>query len=240
MNTFNPGDHLVTNIDILGLFEHHGLYVGDERVIHLKKTGVIEKTSLFLFSNGNDVRVKKSAISPQQAIDYARSKIGYSEYNVVTKNCEQFVNECLAQRSTSNQVSNISHLTVQGAARVGLLGTTASQLVTAPFASLALTSTATKMAGEYIGLPDDVNNLLGTPGDLIGKTVETLYTGVEATFSDTTHYIACGDYDNAVETLVEGALVTGVETVLTVAEVGATGFSAAVDLFCEFLESLSD
>ena len=88
MYTFQPGDHLVTNIDPLGLTEHHGLYVGHGHVIHLSKQGIIEEIDLQQFAGGHKIRVKKSSLFPHQAIELARSQLGHSPYGVATNNCE--------------------------------------------------------------------------------------------------------------------------------------------------------
>ncbi|WP_133147060.1 lecithin retinol acyltransferase family protein, partial [Vibrio lentus] len=35
MEHLQPGDHLVVNVDVFGITEHHGLYIGNDEVIHL-------------------------------------------------------------------------------------------------------------------------------------------------------------------------------------------------------------
>mgnify|MGYP006167265431 CR=1 FL=1 len=77
MYKFHPGDHLVTNIDPLGLTEHHGLYVGHGNVIHLSKQGIIEEIDLQQFAGGHKIRVKKSTLFPHQAIELARNQLGH-------------------------------------------------------------------------------------------------------------------------------------------------------------------
>ena len=77
MYKFHPGDHLVTNIDPLGLTEHHGLYVGHGHVIHLSKQGMIEEIDLQRFAGGHKIRVKKSTPFPHQAIELARNQLGH-------------------------------------------------------------------------------------------------------------------------------------------------------------------
>jgi hypothetical protein len=233
MKLFQPGDHLVTNIDPLGLTEHHGLYVGNDNVIHLSKIGIIEKVSLRHFTDGREVRTKKRAIFPKQAAEFAHSKIGSTAYGLVTNNCEQFVNECMEEQSTSNQVSNLSHLALQGTARAGLLGTTASKLATGAVANVALASTAVKMTGEYLGLPDNINVVLGTPGDLVGKSAECLLKGTAQTLGDSYDCLARGEIAGAGIKLVTGSLETGLNTVLTTAEVGVNGVKAGSELVAD-------
>ncbi|MCP3128811.1 lecithin retinol acyltransferase family protein [Shewanella sp. KJ2020] len=230
MQVLQPGDHLVTNIDFLGLTEHHGLYVGHGNVIHLSKHGIIEEIDLQRFADDHGVRVKKSTLFPHQAIEFARSQLGHTRYGVATNNCEQFVNECLEGSSTSNQVSNLTHLALQGSARAGLLGSTASKLTTGTVANLVLASTAIKMTGEYLGLPDNVNTLLGTPGDLVAKPAECLLKGTTQTLGESYDCLSQGKIADAGIKLVTGSLETGLNTVLTAAEVGVNGVKAGAEL----------
>lgn len=230
MYKFHPGDHLVTNIDPLGLIEHHGLYVGHGYVIHLSKLGIIEEIDLQQFAGGHKIRVKKSSLFPHQAIKLARNQLGHSPYDVATNNCEHFVNECLAGSSTSNQVSNLTHVALQGSARAGLLGSTASRLATGTVANVVLASTAIKMTGEYLGLPDNVNTLLGTPGDLVAKPAECLLKGTTQTLGETYTCLSQGEIADAGIKLVTGSIETGLNTVLTTAEVGINGVKAGTEL----------
>ncbi|MCT7941335.1 lecithin retinol acyltransferase family protein [Shewanella holmiensis] len=227
------GDHLVTNIDAFGLTEHHGLYIGRGNVIHLSKQGIIEEIDLQQFAGGHKIRVKKSSLFPHQAIELARSQLGHSPYGVATNNCEQFVNECLEGSRTSNQVSNLTHIALQGSARVGLLGSTASKLATGTVANVVLASTAAKMTGEYLGLPDNVNTLLGTPGDLVAKPAECLLKGTTQTLSESYDCLSQGEIADAGIKFVTGSLETGLNTMLTTAEVGINGVKAGAELISD-------
>ncbi|MCU8089311.1 lecithin retinol acyltransferase family protein [Shewanella sp. SM21] len=233
MYKFHPGDHLVTNIDPLGLTEHHGLYVGQGNVIHLSKQGIIEEIDLQQFAGGHKIRVKKSSLFPHQAIELARNQLGNTSYSVATNNCEQFVNECLEGSSTSNQVSNLTHIALQGSARAGLLGISASKLATGTVANVVLASTAAKMTGEYLGLPDNVNTLLGTPGDLVAKPAECLLKGTSQTIGETYTCLSQGEIADAGIKLVTGSIETGLNTVLTTAEVGINGVKAGAELIAD-------
>ncbi|ESE40319.1 lecithin retinol acyltransferase family protein [Shewanella decolorationis] len=233
MYRFHPGDHLVTNIDPLGLTEHHGLYVGHGNVIHLSKQGIIEEIDLQQFAGGHKIRVKKSSLFPHQAIEQARSQLGHSPYDVATNNCEHFVNECLAGSSTSNQVSNLTHIALQDSARAGLLGSSASKLAMGTVANVVLASTAIKMTGEYLGLPDNVNTLLGTPGDLVAKPAECLLKGTTDTLGETYTCLRQGEITDAGIKLVTGSIETGLNTVLTTAEVGINGVKSGAELIAD-------
>jgi hypothetical protein len=234
MQQFKIGAHLVTNIDATGLTEHHGLYVGDDRVIHLSKNKIVESVTLQAFSDGHRIRVKKRATFPKHAVEFARSKIGSTSYSLVTNNCEHFINDCLEEQKTSNQVSNISHITLQGAARAGLLGEHAATVIKGPLASVTLASTAAKITGEFIGLPDNVNIVIGTPGDLIGKPIESLVSGTTKTLGETYDCLSNGEMIDAGSTLVKGTVKTVAKAViLTPIEVGVTGIKAGVDTIAD-------
>ncbi|MGI2091639.1 lecithin retinol acyltransferase family protein [Shewanella oncorhynchi] len=233
MQVLQPGDHLVTNIDPLGLTEHHGLYVGHGNVIHLSKQGMIEEIDLQRFAGAHSVRVKKSTLFPHMAIELARNQLGNTSYSVATNNCEQFVNECLEGSSSSNQVSNLSHIALQGSARAGLLGSTASKLAMGTVANVVLASTAIKMTGEYLGLPDNVNTLLGTPGDLVAKPAECLLKGTSQTLGESYACLSQGEIADAGIKLVTGSVETGLNTVLTTAEVGINGVKAGAELIAD-------
>ncbi|QXN23340.1 lecithin retinol acyltransferase family protein [Shewanella putrefaciens] len=233
MYRFHHGEHLVTNIDPLGLTEHHGLYVGHGYVIHLSKQGIIEEIDLQQFAGGHKIRVKKSSLFPHQAIELARSQLGHSPYGVATNNCEHFVNECLAGSSTSNQVSNLTHMALQSSARAGLLGSTASRLATGTVANVVLASTAIKMTGEYLGLPDNVNTLLGTPGDLVAKPAECLLKGTSQTLGETYTCLRQGEIADAGLKFVTGSVETSLNTVLMTAEVGINGVKAGAGLIAD-------
>lgn len=231
MQQLITGDHLVTNIDIVGLTEHHGLYIGDDTVVHLSKNKIVELATLQVFSDGNKIRVKKRAKYPSQAVKLARSKIGSQTYNLITNNCEHFVNECLDEQKTSNQVSNISHISLQTAAKTGILGKHATTVAKGSLANVALASTAAKMTGEYIGLPDNVNTIIGTPGDLVGKPIESLISGTTETINDTYDCLSHGAIIDAGTTLVKGTIKTVANTVIiTPIEVGVTGIKAGADI----------
>jgi len=50
MTYLTAGDHIVTNIDVLCLTEYHGLYIGNDEVIHLTESEArVVKTSLYSF-----------------------------------------------------------------------------------------------------------------------------------------------------------------------------------------------
>lgn len=95
------GDHLVTERD---LYTHHGIYIGDDRVIHYAgfangiSSGKIEITSLSSFINGRKTYVKRYSFPLYQGRDVvrrARSRLGEDLYNVLLNNCEHFATWCV-------------------------------------------------------------------------------------------------------------------------------------------------
>ncbi|PKI12737.1 lecithin retinol acyltransferase family protein [Colwellia sp. 12G3] len=232
MTVFKTGDHLVTNIDILGVTEHHGLYMGQGDVIHLTgQYSEILKTSVHSFSGGKEVRIKRSASNPICAIETAKEELGTTGYHVLFKNCEQFVNYCLDKIHTSNQVSNAAHLITHVAARNGVFGSTAAEFAKSTVGTIAIVSTGAKAVGEYVGLPDSINTVIGTPGDLLAKPLEAGVIGVSKTVGDTYEKLSEGEIVDAVTTLVEGTVDTAIDIVEAPFKVVGSAFNAIASWF---------
>ena len=89
----NLGDHLVSS-RASGLYRHHGIYIGSEKVIHYAgmSSGIskkkIEITSLQNFINDNDLEIlkTKAAFPPSEIVKRAYSKLGEDKYNIFTNN----------------------------------------------------------------------------------------------------------------------------------------------------------
>jgi hypothetical protein len=105
-----PGDHLVT--PFMG-FAHHGIYVGDGRVVHYNARVYdivrkpVEETTLETFADGRPVYVIKHSEAPFEAeyvVKRARARIGENHYRLMTNNCEHFVEWCLHGEHRSFQV----------------------------------------------------------------------------------------------------------------------------------------
>jgi len=105
-----PGAHLVT--PWLG-FIHHGVYVGDGRVVHygalmydiIRKP--VEEVTLAQFCGGRPIYVVRHAedcIDTEEVIRRARSRLGENRYRLLTNNCEHFVEWCLHDVPRSFQV----------------------------------------------------------------------------------------------------------------------------------------
>ena len=137
-NLPNIGDHVFVDRSVFGikLYEHHGIYVGDDMVVHynglargivlekscfeeilsnvvpLDKRNVakVEMTSLEEFASGDTWQIKKHANAPFSGTDIAlcaKSRVGEQKYNLLINNCEHFCNECVFGEHISQQVQNV-------------------------------------------------------------------------------------------------------------------------------------
>ncbi len=95
------------NID--GVYQHHGIDMGDGGVIHYRKPSeVVELTSLETFSRGNKVYVRQYpqgfCFLPEVVTKRATSRLGENKYNLLFNNCEHFAAWCKTGISESKQV----------------------------------------------------------------------------------------------------------------------------------------
>ena len=131
------GDHVFVDRSVLGikLYEHHGIYVGDDMVVHynglargivlekscfeeilsnvvpLDKRNIakVEMTSLEEFASGDTWQIKEHANAPFSGQDIAlcaKARVGEQKYNLLINNCEHFCNECVFGEHVSEQVQN--------------------------------------------------------------------------------------------------------------------------------------
>jgi hypothetical protein len=94
-------------------YQHHGVYVGRGQVVHYSglsefwQCGPVEEVSLSRFVGGRPVRIVdhfESHYSPEEIVRRARSRLGESDYRLLTNNCEHFCNWCVSGVSRSAQV----------------------------------------------------------------------------------------------------------------------------------------
>lgn len=104
------GDHLKSSRT---LYSHHGLYIGNDRVIHYSgladgmQTGPIEEVSLTAFCSGKDYKIvehNNRKYSREESVTRAKNRIGENAYTVTGNNCEHFVNWCIEGDHKSFQV----------------------------------------------------------------------------------------------------------------------------------------
>jgi hypothetical protein len=104
------GAHVVTP---RGGYVHHGIYVGDDRVVHYGglarglRAGPIEVVSMEQFAQGRRLRVlseNSPCFSSVEIVQRALSRVGEDRYHVLTNNCEHFCEWCVRGEQRSHQV----------------------------------------------------------------------------------------------------------------------------------------
>jgi len=95
-------------------YVHHGLYVGQGRVIHyagfkaLWHRGPVEEVSLEEFAGGHGWQARShgrvARFAGALAVERARSRLGEDRYAIWSNNCEHFVEWCLHGTARSEQV----------------------------------------------------------------------------------------------------------------------------------------
>lgn len=107
------GDQIYVMREFMGLpgvYEHHGIDCGDGTVIHYRKTEIarITRTSWAEFAAGQPVFTKHYSVCyvPDVVVQRAESRLGESNYNLTTNNCEHFATWCKTGISESAQLQN--------------------------------------------------------------------------------------------------------------------------------------
>lgn len=108
------GDHIYVwreLANVSGIYEHHGIDIGDGSVIHYRKPKeIIEQTSFDTFSKGKSVYVRQYpsgfCFIPDVVVRRAFSRLGENKYNLLYNNCEHFATWCKTGISESQQVKN--------------------------------------------------------------------------------------------------------------------------------------
>ena len=94
-----------------GVYQHHGIDVGDGNVIHYRKPSeIVECTSFETFSKGNPVYVRQYpqgfCFIGNVAVHRAKSRLGENKYNLLLNNCEHFATWCKTGISKSEQIKD--------------------------------------------------------------------------------------------------------------------------------------
>ena len=99
--TPKPGSVVYCDL-AFGYAEHSGIYVGNNRIVHLNSKGKIEKVSPKEFINGTTAisiyvsSSKGSSDGSDSVAERALRMVGRErEYNVILDNCHQFSSGCL-------------------------------------------------------------------------------------------------------------------------------------------------
>ena len=112
--TLPIGCHLITPRKF---YTHHGIYLGGGEVVHYSglsrslRPGPIEVINLENFSNGKPLWVIQEPrhYSSDEIITRARSRIGETQYKILSNNCEHFCSWCVSGKSYSAQVNAYFH-----------------------------------------------------------------------------------------------------------------------------------
>ena len=92
-----------------GLFNHHGIDLGDGTVAHYLEGREILKSPLEDFSQGQPIWVvdHPGASAPGLTLRRAMSRIGEQNYNLLFNNCEHFATWCKTGRHRSGQIDSV-------------------------------------------------------------------------------------------------------------------------------------
>lgn len=106
------GQHLYIK-KVSGSYTHHGLGIGEDKVIHysglandLKTPGVIEELSIEEFAQNKEIHIKphlERKYQPDEAIIRGFLRLGEAQYHILHNNCEHFVEWCISGRHKSSQ-----------------------------------------------------------------------------------------------------------------------------------------
>jgi hypothetical protein len=172
--------HLVSD---RGFYSHHGLYVGDGKVIHYSglsdglSAGPVCRTTLEDFCNGKgySVRPHSSAkLEPEEIVHRAESRLEESKYNLAFNNCEHFVNWCIDKQNSSEQVTTVVKWSVNaGRSAVSVLKTGPGPAVATSAAECGKSLKA-YLAGDISGekLLEDMSS------SVISTSAMTYYAGL--------------------------------------------------------------
>lgn len=92
-----------------GLFNHHGIDLGDGTVAHYLEGREILRSPISEFSQGEVVSVMDHADASPAAVTLRRamSRLGEQNYNLLFNNCEHFATWCKTGRHRSGQVDSV-------------------------------------------------------------------------------------------------------------------------------------
>ena len=100
-----------------GLFQHHGIDLGDGTVAHYLEGKEILRSSIQDFAGNQHISIiPHTKCSPRGVtLRRAMSRIGEQKYNLLFNNCEHFANWCKIGRHQSSQIEDLINTTNIGA-----------------------------------------------------------------------------------------------------------------------------
>ncbi len=106
-----------------GLFQHHGIDLGDGTVAHYLEGKEILRSPLEEFSCNQPIFiVRHENCSPKRiTLQRAISRIGEQSYNLLFNNCEHFATWCKTGMHRSSQIENLIQTSKLGALAIGQL-----------------------------------------------------------------------------------------------------------------------
>jgi hypothetical protein len=106
-----------------GLFNHHGIDLGDGTVAHYLEGRAILRSPLEEFSRSQPITVveypEEEVSAPGVTVRRAMGRLGEQNYNLLFNNCEHFAHWCKTGRHRSEQVENWLHTGSLGALALG-------------------------------------------------------------------------------------------------------------------------
>ena len=106
-----PGAHIISP---RRGYLHHGIYVGDGRVVHYALAyglyhAPVEEVSLAQFARGRGVwaRWRPPAFERAEIVRRARSRLGEARYRILHNNCEHFCEWCVHGEARSYQIERL-------------------------------------------------------------------------------------------------------------------------------------
>lgn len=88
-------------------YSHHGIYVGEDMVIHYKPYGIVLSSLSEFAGNDTVIEVYHEGQDFAETVSRAYSRLGENMYNLVFNNCESFANWCATGCSRSKQVEGV-------------------------------------------------------------------------------------------------------------------------------------
>ena len=103
-----------------GLFNHHGIDLGDGTVAHYLEGKKILRSSIEEFSNGEAIKIihHKNPLSQRITIRRAMSRLGEQNYNLLFNNCEHFANWCKTGYHKSPQIEKLLNASYLGSKKI--------------------------------------------------------------------------------------------------------------------------